>query len=52
MTGRAPGFWAAERPTLAARLLQPIGAAYGAVTAARMRKPAGARPAPSSASAT
>lgn len=33
---RAPAFWWRERPTFAARLLQPAGAAYGAVTAARM----------------
>jgi tetraacyldisaccharide 4'-kinase len=34
---RAPAFWNAPRPTLAARLLSPLGALYGAVAAARMR---------------
>jgi tetraacyldisaccharide 4'-kinase len=35
----APGFWWSEKPTLGARLLQPIGAAYGAATLRRMRQP-------------
>jgi len=33
---RAPGFWAIRKPTALARLLQPIGALYGAATAGRM----------------
>jgi len=32
----APAFWSYHRPTLAARLLQPAGALYGAITARRM----------------
>jgi tetraacyldisaccharide 4'-kinase len=39
---RAPGFWAARKPTALARLLQPVGTVYGAITARRMRE-AGAR---------
>ena len=35
---RAPGFWDRSAPSLAAHLLQPIGLAYGAVAAARMRR--------------
>jgi len=35
---RSPGFWRPTPPALAARLLQPIGALYGAVTSARMRR--------------
>jgi tetraacyldisaccharide 4'-kinase len=35
---RTPGFWAARKPTALARLLQPIGAIYGSVTARRMRR--------------
>ncbi len=35
---RAPGFWAARKPTAIARLLQPVGMVYGAVTARRMRR--------------
>ena len=35
---RAPGFWAVRKPTALARLLQPIGAIYGSVTARRMRR--------------
>jgi tetraacyldisaccharide 4'-kinase len=38
----APGFWARERPGLAARALQPLGALYGLATARRMARP-GAR---------
>lgn len=40
---RAPAFWQAPRPGVAARLLQPLGALYGAIVARRMKKP-GARP--------
>jgi tetraacyldisaccharide 4'-kinase len=36
---RAPGFWWLPRPTLPARLLQPLGALYGAITLSRMRQP-------------
>ena len=36
---RAPRFWLKPRPTLLARLLQPIGWAYGRATARRMRAP-------------
>ena len=35
----APGFWWRNPPTIGARLLQPIGAAYGALTLHRMRQP-------------
>lgn len=38
----APGFWARERPSLAARALEPLGALYGWATARRMARP-GAR---------
>jgi tetraacyldisaccharide 4'-kinase len=38
----APGFWARERPGLAARALEPLGALYGLATARRMARP-GAR---------
>ncbi|TCR61485.1 tetraacyldisaccharide 4'-kinase [Bosea sp. BK604] len=34
---RAPGFWWQNRPSLLARLLQPLGLVYGAITLARMR---------------
>ena len=34
---RTPGFWAASKPTVLARALQPIGWVYGRVTARRMR---------------
>jgi tetraacyldisaccharide 4'-kinase len=33
---KAPGFWAARKPTALARALQPIGAFYGWTTARRM----------------
>ena len=33
---RAPAFWSAPDPTLAASLLAPLGALYGAVAAQRM----------------
>ena len=33
---RAPGFWAARKPTLLARALQPLGSVYGWATAWRM----------------
>ncbi|AZO78783.1 MULTISPECIES: tetraacyldisaccharide 4'-kinase [unclassified Bosea (in: a-proteobacteria)] len=36
---RAPGFWWRVPPTALARLLQPLGALYGAVTMRRMRQP-------------
>lgn len=36
---RAPSFWWRERPGFAARMLKPVGATYGAVTAARMGRP-------------
>ena len=36
---KAPVFWQAKPPSLVARLLQPIGAVYGAVTAHRMGRP-------------
>jgi tetraacyldisaccharide 4'-kinase len=35
---RAPEFWWEPRPTLAARLLKPLGDTYGAETAGRMRR--------------
>ncbi|MFN3688365.1 tetraacyldisaccharide 4'-kinase [Salinarimonas sp.] len=35
---RAPAFWSAPRPSLAARALAPIGAIVGGVTARRMRE--------------
>lgn len=35
---RAPGFWWQSRPSLIARLLQPLGLLYGAITASRMRR--------------
>lgn len=35
---KAPGFWAVARPTLAARLLAPVGALYGTVVARRMQQ--------------
>jgi tetraacyldisaccharide 4'-kinase len=34
---RAPGFWWQRRPSLLARLLQPLGLLYGAITLGRMR---------------
>ncbi len=34
---RMPGFWR-DPPALTARLLQPLGALYGAITSARMRR--------------
>lgn len=36
---RAPRFWWLPHPTLPARLLQPFGALYGAITLGRMRQP-------------
>ncbi|WP_442881193.1 tetraacyldisaccharide 4'-kinase [Bosea sp. (in: a-proteobacteria)] len=36
---RAPGFWWRTPPAAPARLLQPFGALYGALTLARMRRP-------------
>lgn len=35
---RAPAFWRLEKPTFTARLLQPIGSIYGALTARRMNR--------------
>jgi tetraacyldisaccharide 4'-kinase len=36
---KAPGFWRPGDPTALARLLQPIGALYGAATVRRMTRP-------------
>ncbi|HEY1454622.1 MAG TPA: tetraacyldisaccharide 4'-kinase [Roseiarcus sp.] len=36
---KTPAFWSKRRPTLLARLLQPVGALYGRTTARRMRGP-------------
>lgn len=36
---RAPGFWWRSAPSTLARLLQPLGALYGAITLKRMRQP-------------
>ena len=36
---RAPRFWWRERPTLLARLLQPLGFIYGRITLRRMQRP-------------
>ena len=36
---RAPLFWASAPPSVAARVLQPLGAAYGALAAWRMARP-------------
>ncbi|MGL4727364.1 MAG: tetraacyldisaccharide 4'-kinase [Bosea sp. (in: a-proteobacteria)] len=36
MMWRTPGFWYAPKPGSLARLLQPLGAIYGAITARRM----------------
>lgn len=36
---RAPGFWWRSAPSALARLLQPLGALYGAITLKRMRQP-------------
>jgi tetraacyldisaccharide 4'-kinase len=38
MMWRTPGFWYAPKPSALARLLQPFGAIYGAITARRMRR--------------
>ncbi len=35
---KAPGFWNHWKPTALARCLQPVGMAYGAITARRMRR--------------
>jgi tetraacyldisaccharide 4'-kinase len=43
---RAPRFWRPGKPTAFARLLQPIGALYGAATARRMARPGGRAGAP------
>ena len=39
MLRRAPRFWWREKPTLLARLLQPLGFLYGRITLRRMRRP-------------
>jgi tetraacyldisaccharide 4'-kinase len=44
MLWRTPTFWHLPRPTLLARLLQPLGGLYGALTASRMAR-AGVKPA-------
>jgi tetraacyldisaccharide 4'-kinase len=36
---RTPAFWSKRKPTLLARLLQPVGSLYGRTTARRMRGP-------------
>ncbi|HLW92339.1 MAG TPA: tetraacyldisaccharide 4'-kinase [Roseiarcus sp.] len=36
---KAPGFWAVDPPTALARVLQPLGGAYGAIAAWRMARP-------------
>lgn len=36
---KAPGFWRMRNPTLLARMLQPLGALYGAIAARRMTRP-------------
>ncbi|MFV0280639.1 MAG: tetraacyldisaccharide 4'-kinase [Rhodoblastus sp.] len=36
---KAPAFWRAQRPNMAARLLQPCGALFGALVGQRMRRP-------------
>ena len=36
---RAPAFWWRSRPIVAARVLAPLGALYGALTSARMARP-------------
>ncbi|WP_417769684.1 tetraacyldisaccharide 4'-kinase [Stappia sp.] len=41
---RSPAFWWQARPSLAARLLSPLGLVYGAVTAARMERKSRACP--------
>jgi tetraacyldisaccharide 4'-kinase len=42
----APDFWSEATPTLAARLLSPLGLLVGAVTARRMRRPGWRAPCP------
>lgn len=39
MLRRAPRFWWRDKPTLLARLLQPLGFLYGRITLQRMRQP-------------
>ena len=39
MLRRAPRFWWRDRPTLLARLLQPLGDLYGRIVLRRMRQP-------------
>lgn len=43
---RAPAFWAEPRPTLAARLLAPAGALYGAIAGRRMGRRGSRAPVP------
>lgn len=43
---RAPAFWLRHPPTLAARLLQPLGALYGLATARRMGREGWRAPVP------
>ena len=43
---RTPAFWWRARPSLLARLLQPIGVIYGAITAHRMGRPGAEPPCP------
>ncbi|MBS7702272.1 tetraacyldisaccharide 4'-kinase [Chelatococcus asaccharovorans] len=43
---RTPAFWWRPRPSLLARLLQPIGFIYGAITAHRMGRPGAHPPCP------
>jgi len=38
---RAPAFWWTEGPTMTARLLWPLGAIYGGLTARRMKRTGG-----------
>lgn len=40
----APGFWARERPSLAALALAPLGSLYGLATARRMARPGAQAP--------
>lgn len=43
---RPPGFWRRDAPSLAARLLQPVGFAYGAAAGWRMGRAGGPAPVP------
>ena len=46
MRRAAPGFWWRAEPAPAARLLAPLGLAYGALAARRMARPGAAAPCP------